>query len=120
MLLARNVILYEFSADQSGVSLARGSPDYAQRAGHRAEQHFFHLAHVLAIQLEGDRPARAQLDGWEVVAGDDAPTARRLGPFRKHLAQNPQRAYRPQPAEAEQVQTRIGARVRVGVDRPAA
>ncbi len=104
-------MLYEFSADQSGVILARGSPDYAQRARHRTELHFLDLAHVLAIKLECDGPVAVSWMAAEVVAGrrHSARAAARVR-SREHLAQDSQRADRAQAAKPKQVEAGVEAR----------
>jgi hypothetical protein len=85
-LLAIYVILYEFSARQSALSLMPGSPDDPQGPRHRVEPHLLDLAHVLTVQLERHRPAGHQSQGGQIVARHHAPSARRLSPLCQHLA----------------------------------
>src|SRR6266566_2012843 len=74
------------------------------------------FAHVFAVDLECHRAVRAERERRLVVQADDVP-AGGAAVAAEHLPQRVERAQRAQPAQREQVQAGVEARLRAGARR---
>src|SRR6185437_15616476 len=88
----------------------------AQRIWNRQEPNALMLAHVLPVDLKGDRPGGPESQLSHVMQGQNAVSAWRAALGRKHPAQNAERAYGPQAAEREDIEAGAEARLRIGVN----
>src|ERR1700683_4003526 len=84
----------------------------------RPELDAFVLAHVLAVDLEREGPARSQRQLGLIVECQDAAAARWPG-RRQHLIDGADRAYRPQAAQREHVEAGVEGSLWAGVHRAA-
>src|SRR5690242_448691 len=96
------------------------SGNYPQGIRDRSKRDHLVLADVLPVDLDRDRPARADPELWLVMQADHVPAAERRAARGNHLAQCVQRAHSAQPAEREKVEPSVEIRSRARVYRPVA
>ena len=96
------------------------SGNYRQSTWNSAKRHTFMLAHILSVHLHRDRPVCPEGGALLVVQADHAAPPRWLAALGEHLPEGAQGAYRPHPAEREEIQPGVEAGARARIYRPRA